>query len=214
MVKFSFHNAKINALAKHLGLRKNQVVSFDLPAGYSCPKANICKTFCNPVTGKMIRVGAVMCYAAKVECYAPSCRRMRWMNYTALKDNDKYGMMFELSNALPATTRIVRIHSSGDFFSKDYFTAWLDFTACRPEITFYGYTKILEYAIAEKPENFHLVYSYGSLDDGMHNSNVPTCYIQEYENQYPYPVVCGSHDASHEDYFAILNKQTFVLNIH
>jgi hypothetical protein len=55
-IKFSFNNSKIKSTAKVLksrGIVSNvkEVVCFDLPAGWTCPKANLCKSKVNPDTG-------------------------------------------------------------------------------------------------------------------------------------------------------------------
>jgi hypothetical protein len=46
-------------------------------------------------------------------------------------------------NSLPTDARLVRLHVSGDFFSDNYFLAWMDVAEVRPEILFYTYTKSL-----------------------------------------------------------------------
>ena len=218
MVKFSFGNMKLNAMAKNMGLKQAQVVSFDLPAGWTCPKANICKTFANKENGKMRKVGKIVCYASKAEGYSPSARRLRWYNFDALKACKTVSAMAELINgSLPEKVKIVRLHSSGDFFNKMYFMAWVMVARMNPEIVFFGYTKILNYAMAELPDNMRLQYSYGSMDDERMNALIArpaTCYIGEFEGQYPYKVVCGSKDKAHEDFIAIQNRESFVLSIH
>jgi hypothetical protein len=221
MLKYSIHNQKLNRLARYLGLHLNQVVSFDLPAGWTCSKADICKTFVYPKKGTMKKVGRIMCYAAKCECYAPSVRVMRWENFNILKTfkNDSILIANELEKNLPKTAKIVRIHSSGDFYSQAYFVGWIILALRRKDITFFGYTKHLDYCISELPPNMFLQYSHGSKDDKRAEKlekHIPTCYIAEYEGQYPstLPVVCDSHDTAHEDYFCILSKTNFVINLH
>lgn len=228
MVEFSYGNQKLRELARHLELPLKAVVGFDLPAGWTCPNADICKTKSDPVTGKITRYGAVMCYAAKVEAYAPPARRLRWRNFNALTAcPDSAAMADLIDESLPKTVKIVRIHSSGDFFSPAYFQAWRGVAYRHPEITFYGYTKILAYAMHKNSEldnffglpeldNFYLQYSHGSRDDcKVASDTVPTCYIEEYDKQYPeIQAVCGSHETSHQDYLAIIAKQSFKIKLH
>ena len=219
-IKFSSSNSKLNELAVHLKLPKNRVVAFDLPPGWTCPNADICKTFANRETGKMTHSGRITCYAAKIEAAFPAPRRLHWANFDHLKDLDRFAIRYELVNAMPNAS-ICRIHSSGDFFSQEYFEGWKLTAEYLNNVTFFGYTKILDYVLAEKPYNFKLQYSYGGKDDQRRDElevmgcKVPTAYIAESFDQYPgVKVVCGDHAHSHEDFFAILADETFVLNIH
>ena len=217
MLTFSTHNSKLKLLAKYLKLPQNQVVSFDIPAGWTCPKADICKTFTIRETGKQKRVGRVLCYASKAELYAPNCRIMRWRNFDQLRAcKGNHNKMFTLLlDSLPTNAKVVRIHSSGDFFSKSYFLAWAGLAVAFPDISFYGYTKILDYVISPLPDNFYLHYSYGSKDDKRWNPEIPTCFIKEREGQYPeYSVICNGEGTEHEDYFHILARKSFVIPAH
>jgi hypothetical protein len=220
MLKFSHANYKIKHLAKHLDLHYNQVASFDLPAGWTCSKAKICKSLASKETGHIKRIGKILCYASKAEAYSPSCRRMRWHNFDSLvtcgRSINKITAL--IAGSIDNKTEIVRIHSAGDFYSYEYFMAWNKIAILFPNITFYGYTKHLDYATWSLPDNMFLQYSYGSRDDNRRDvmgDSVPTCYIGEYDNQYQdIKVVCGSDDTSHEDYFAILNRESFVIKAH
>ena len=220
MLKFSSRNSKLNMLARFMGVSLSKVITFDIPAGFSCRKANICKTFSHKVTGKLQRVGRVLCYAAKQENYLPCVRNLRWNNYTQLLacGND-VNMLYEIiTSSLAKTTKVVRIHSSGDFYSKEYFQAWVFVARMNPNIKFYGYTKELDYVLAPKSDNFSLVYSFGGEDDtrflALPAFACPACFIEEYDNQYPnYRLICGK-GGEHEDFYAIQNNETFVLKIH
>jgi hypothetical protein len=126
-------------------------------------------------------------------------------------------MVSEIISSMPIKTKIVRIHSSGDFFSKEYFLAWCEVARINPNIIFFGYTKHLDFVIAERPNNFYLQYSFGSHDDSRLSDypNTPTCHVSEYNNQYPnLNTVCGSKDRSHEDYLAILEQKSFIIDMH
>jgi hypothetical protein len=66
----------------------------------------------------------------------------------------------------------VRIHASGDFYSPQYINKWLTIIELRPGIQFYAYTKSI--AMWERiqrlhtlPDNFRLIYSLGSSQDGL-----------------------------------------------
>jgi hypothetical protein len=216
MAKFSKANQKLAVLAQHLGMKKSEVVSFDLPAGFSCPAADICKTFANRQTGKMVKVGPITCYAAKAECQYPNTRFMRWYNLQMLADcgQDWSLMAYILETGLPKQAKIVRIHSSGDFFRPEYFRAWKAIASGHSEIVFFGYTKVMEYAIAEKSDNFHLQYSFGGRDDYLWNETIPTCFIEVSNGQYDVEQVCSTHEKAYEDYFYILGRKSFKIAVH
>ena len=60
----------------------------------------------------------------------------------------------------------VRIHDSGDFYSKEYLAKWLKIIRDNPELTFYAYTKRISMFKAIKdyiPENFIVIFSFGGI---------------------------------------------------
>ena len=224
MLGFSKGNSKMNVLAGHLNLKKTEVLSFDLPAGWTCAKAGICKGFAHKVTGILTQVGRVKCYAVKQENYLPTVRAFRWNNFNQLiacgKDTEKIVEL--ILSSIPKTAKIIRVHSSGDYYSKEYFMAWVRVAYLRPDITFFGYSKHLDYVTFEnKPSNFKLVYSFGSLDDNRYNEKynfetLPTCFIEEEFGQYNSDIrrVCAEHADGWQDYFQILAGESFVIPIH
>jgi hypothetical protein len=224
MLGFSKSNSKMNVLAKFLNFKKTAVLSFDIPAGWTCAKAGICKGFAHKTTGKLTQVGRVKCYAVKQENYLPTVRAFRWNNFNQLlacgKNTDK---MVELILAsIPKNAEIVRIHSSGDFYSQEYFMAWVRVAYMLPSVIFIAYSKHLDYVTFEnRSPNFSMVYSYGSKDDGRYNEkynghSLPTCFIEEFEGQYgdDFPRVCAEHSKGWQDYFQIICGESYVIPIH
>ena len=66
---------------------------FSLPAGYTCPFANICKSFASKdgtnfaSSGKKIKdSGDIRCYAASTEVAYPNVRSSRWKNFDLLQE--------------------------------------------------------------------------------------------------------------------------------
>jgi hypothetical protein len=62
----------------------------------------------------------------------------------------------------------VRVHDSGDFYSAEYFQAWLEIAASSPHVFFYAYTK--EVAMVKRfslPSNFVIIYSMGGKQDHL-----------------------------------------------
>ena len=71
---------------------------------------------------------------------------------------------------------VIRIHSSGEFLSYDYFTDWIEFAKNNPEIKFYCYTKRFNFieryleAGGVIPENFSINVSIWKKNyDNPHN---------------------------------------------
>lgn len=210
-LKFSSGNRKLHELAHELGLKKTQVVAFDLPAGHTCPAADICLSMANRQTGK-ITDGAnakFRCYAASGEAMFPSVRAMRWDNYTQIKEsNDVAGLILK---SIPARVKVIRVHSSGDFFNKAYFMAWVKVANARPDITIFGYTKVIQYVSAEKPANFKLVYSMGGKMDSIRTTE-PACHVVKSEINPPAPIACKVSPA--DDFNRILAGESFSLLLH
>lgn len=170
-VKFSNGNRKMNKLAKHLGLPKSGVYSFDLPAGHTCPMADICKTMADRNTGKVTKGenNQVFCYAVKAESPYPSVRKLRWGNFDAIKAliNDPESIAEKILESFPKNAKVVRVHSSGDFFHKNYFTAWQYVAMEKKDVEFFGYSKLLNFIlhVGKSLDNFNFAYSVGGKAD-------------------------------------------------
>jgi len=183
---FSTSNAKLDSR-----------LIFSLPAGYTCPSAGHCKTFADPVTGKITdlpndanTIGpSYRCYAAMSEAISPSCRKNRWHNFNTIKNllykidlNDKQDpqkTIDVISDTLSFNINhynyfneysLCRIHESGDFWSELYFKAWLKTAADNPHLKFYAYTKQLTFWINSQndiPNNMYLTASAGGNLDSL-----------------------------------------------
>jgi hypothetical protein len=65
---------------------------------------------------------------------------------------------------------IIRIHDSGDFYSKDYFTNWMNIADRCPDVLFYGYTKMVSLVKNYEewiPPNMKLCFSFGGREDKL-----------------------------------------------
>lgn len=154
---------------------KNDTVIFSLPSGYTCKFAKLCKSHCNRITGK-IEDGPdteFRCYAVTPEALFPTVRESRWNNLNLIKQAKTIiGMANLIESPLIAkkNIKLVRIHSSGDFFTQAYFDAWLLVAKENPNLIFYGYTKALPYWVKrlnQIPSNMKLVASYGGTHDNL-----------------------------------------------
>ena len=171
-------------------LQHLKVVYIGLPAGYTCPFADKCKTFAHrkgkefplqPGQEKRLKLkqqGDVRCFAASREAQYPNLRNLRWSNRELLKqfEGDLAGMTDLLLRSLDyyehtkKKIRIFRIHDSGDFYSQEYFDAWVAAAKQRSDILFYAYTTSLPYWVERKddlPKNFRLIASKGGKADDL-----------------------------------------------
>ena len=220
MLKFSFGNSKIILLAKYLNLPNKAVASFDLPAGFTCPAALLCQSYSNRETGKITDGKSLQfrCYAASSEGAFPSVRRLRWHNFDLLAKKSISQMIAEIEVSLPIMVKVIRIHSSGDYFSKNYFQAWRMVAVTHPEIMFFGYSKILEYvqhSISNPLPNFKLVYSIGGKYDNLLTDEIPSIRVvenKEIAHSLNLSVSCDIHPA--DDYDYIINGKSFAIALH
>ena len=210
------HNHKMRLLADLLGLNKTEVAGFDLPAGYTCPMANLCKSFANPNTGRIVDAKSSLfrCYAATIEAAFPNSRKAHWANYDLLRGKSVFEMTDIILDTITKKMKIIRIHTSGDFFSRDYFDAWRNAAYNRPEISFFAYSKILDYVKADKPDNFRMVYSMGGLQDDQRTIE-QACYVVDnpgVADKMGLPVACREHPA--DDYTFFIKKVSFAITLH
>lgn len=135
---------------------------FDLPAIESCLNCSACKS---------------TCYSVRAQQRFPNTRNWRAENYNLAKNDPLIlnCMLYQqLEKIDKKENQVVRIHSSGDFFSQSYINFWQAIIFSFDEINFYAYTKvneILDFSRMGKLKNFNLIPSfidghlnYGSLE--------------------------------------------------
>lgn len=171
-------------------LQHLKVVYIGLPAGYTCPFADKCKTFAHrkgkefPIQVgqekalKIKQTGDIRCFAASREAQYPNLRNLRWRNRDLLNEfkGDQQGMTDLLLRSLEyyehtkKKIRIFRIHDSGDFYSQEYFDSWVDVAKQRSDILFYAYTTSIPFWVERKddlPKNLRLIASAGGKADDL-----------------------------------------------
>lgn len=154
MVRFSNANVKIQALSQVESIQpylanKRKVYSFDLISGHSCPFAKDCLSKVVKIDGKSkIKDGPdtqFRCFSASQEVLFPALYNLRKANFDALKGQSVDSMVELIESAMPSNLGVCRLHVGGDFFSPNYFAAWLKIAANNPNRLFYAYTKSLSY---------------------------------------------------------------------
>jgi hypothetical protein len=125
---------------------------FAIPAVKTCPQAGLCKQFCYAQQGRYI---------------FPHVRNAAQRRYLAtMKPNFVEKMTAELQKIKPTH---LRIHSSGDFYSREYLDKWVAIARKFPKITFYAYTKSVSLikGYGKLPRNMRIVYSFGGKEDHL-----------------------------------------------
>jgi hypothetical protein len=151
-------------------MKKSSVLTFNfsLPAVSTCPGAGKCKLFC---------------FAYLEQIRYPSAKAYRERMYTlSLTPAFVQTVNQELAPLIKKAARAakhlaVRIHASGDFYSRAYFAKWVDVASANPEVTFYAYSKsvgMIKHFIKQTgalPSNLIIIYSLGGLQDRVIDVN-------------------------------------------
>ncbi len=112
-------------------------------------------------------------------------------------------------------TLYLRVHASGDYFSREYLRNWLDTARRHPDVIFYSYTKAvgwvkMEQAAGNVPDNFRFVFSIGSTQDILLEESDRVGAVFPVEAEVP----AGWFDGSHDDYWAAQPCGSVFLRYH
>jgi len=179
-------------LTQNSELRRDGVWNFTLPAWVVelpdgshfnvCPNAGACAKFCYArngtylfpkVRGKHLRNLELVRDDPKwVESVSEELSHKRFSPKHVRREIPGLPHIEHLSRAVQDWIEIggqaVRIHDSGDFFSREYLDGWIEIAERFPWILFYAYTKevaMLESAVL--PDNFLICYSMGGRQDHL-----------------------------------------------
>lgn len=146
-----------NWLSTNSKLKQSGILSWGIPAARS-------------QSGKLTCIGAKDCLEG---CYArqgfyvmPSVRKAQEERLTLSETPDfVHTIHYEIRRRNP---KVIRIHDSGDFYSREYLNKWLAIVAMNPEVTFYAYTKAIPlFTGVTLPSNFKVIFSEGGKYDWM-----------------------------------------------
>ena len=226
-------NVKTAHLKFQLGNNKlDDIITFSLPAGHSCPFAKDCRSCAIRNPRKRHDIGdkrkyiiqdgpetKFRCFTAIDEALRPAVRASRWHNFflllaTCCKGKSAVANLIEESLPLATWGKPTRIHVAGDFFNQTYFDAWLEIAKRHPKRIFYGYTKALPFWIKRLNQiqsNLRLAASRGGTHDWM---------IEKY-NLRSVTVVQSLQEAKdlrlpldHDDSLLYGSKKSFALLLH
>lgn len=165
LLKFGTSNVK---------LAGTSTATFSLPSGYTCPGAKECLSYFDREQHK-IKDGKntkFRCYAASLEATFPSVLASVDYNQRLLKEAGTVEAMAALiERSMPAKAwSNIRVHAHGDFYSANYFLAWMEAARRDPKRNFYAYTKSLPFWLRHVnmvPGNFVLNASFGGKFDHL-----------------------------------------------
>jgi hypothetical protein len=143
----------MNRLVKGNSKLDKSILIFDLLAGSE--NGGVCKSNC------------FKCYAIQAQEQYINTVLFRGINTILAKTN--IPILFNLVNTQIKKSKksVVRIHSSGDFFSQEYINMWDSIIQDNPTIKFYAYTKRIndfDFSNINSNDNFNLINSIVLLD--------------------------------------------------
>ena len=220
-------------------LRADKIWNWTLPAWYvriegkvvkTCPNAGVCAQLCYARNGTYLFANVKAAHLRNLnlvretpelfveminaELQKPRFKESGESRYEKLS---QFGKLVDDEWAVDWLKRggsAVRIHDSGDFFSRDYLNLWIRIAEANPLILFYAYTKEVEMLKqTELPVNFRIIYSKGGLQDEMIDDEV-----DRHADVFPDLVtleVAGYTDQEASDLLAVLletNKVGIVAN--
>jgi hypothetical protein len=209
---FGTTNKKLSYLA---------VTGFALPAGYTCPFADVClsKFPRHGKEGDLKDYGDMRCYAASTEARYRSVRERRWRNFDLVKRKSSEEIRDLILKSImqhektKRNIQILRIHESGDFFNQNYFDGWLQAIKRRPDIIFYAYTKAIPFWKARKnqiPPNFKLIASRGGKADDQIEDDFRQAIIVSGEEE----AIQKNLNIDVNEFLAIFGESDFALLLH
>jgi hypothetical protein len=145
---------KLKLLTSNSKLKKDGIFNFDIPAYKSstglitCPHARDCIANCYARQGTYVFSNVKAKHEANLQA--------------TLQDDFCENMIIEI---IESKADIIRIHSAGDFYNREYISKWLKIIDSLPHIKFYAYTKSFAmFTGMQLPENFKMIQSQGGIN--------------------------------------------------
>jgi hypothetical protein len=193
MAELLTQNSKLKKTSVANGIK---VMNFGIPAQSTCLWADKCKKYCYASKGAYIWSNVKPAFEAREKI--------------TRQDNFPELMIAEI---VKRKVQVVRIHDSGDFYSREYVNKWFKVMDSLPQVKFYAYTKSLPLFDGVKlPSNFILIYSEGGKrDDMIDASKHRHARIFKTEAEL---LAAGYANASNDDLIAIGNNPKIGLLSH
>jgi hypothetical protein len=176
-------------------LDKSGIGHFSLPAILTCPNAGTCKQGCYATQGRYL-------FPNVRDAYARNLKLSK--NIPAL--------IKTLSQELTGYSGRIRIHTSGDFYSRKYLQAWLEIIRAHPNVQFYAYTKMVSLLKSvELPSNFTVIFSEGGKEDSLIGETDRHARVFDSKDSL---LAAGYTDASQDDLLALGPEKKIGLVYH
>ena len=130
----------------------NKIYSFDLPAVVSCPNSDICFKTCYANKGTFLYGGN-------------NAKQSNTFNYTIALNDLKYLQKELIKEIIKKKIKVIRIHSSGDFFSKEYFLMWCNIAKHFKDLNIFTYSKAPQINNLKIPGNLNIINSFINIDN-------------------------------------------------
>ena len=157
LLKYS--NKKLNeikAYKKRTGFLKNtnsklgrKIYAFDLPAVVSCPDSSECFKDC---------------YANKGTFLWKSAKQSNTFNFAIALNDIKYLQAELIKEIEKKNIKFIRIHSSGDFYSKEYFLMWCNIAKHFKNLKIFTYSKAPQIDRKLIPSNLNIINSFIEIE--------------------------------------------------
>jgi hypothetical protein len=139
-------NGKLKKTSKALSLR---VFNFGIPAYKSasgkltCPMADECVKFCYAKKGAYVWSNVQPAFEKRYQL-SKTVEFIDAMNEEIKKKRPDY----------------VRVHDSGDYYSRSYLAKWITIAKDNPEVRFYSYTNMVDMMQkTDLPSNYDIIFS-------------------------------------------------------
>ncbi len=186
-----------NSKLKKTSLSNNaRVYNFGIPAQSTCLWAKSCIAYCYAKKGAYAWSNVKPAFERRLE---------------TTKTAEFIPMM--IGEILSKKATHIRIHDSGDFYSREYLHKWFKIMESLPHVQFYAYSKSLPLFTNERlPSNFTLIKSLGGkADDSIDLSKDRHARIFRSNTELE---LAGYINASDDDLKAISNNPKIGLVIH
>lgn len=183
---------KTNSLGKTL--------TFNLPAGKTCPAAGECKHFCYAKKGRFV-------FGAVKEAHLRNLALSKRPDFVKLAN-------FELARMRKRPV-CIRLHSSGDVYSQGYLNKLVKLASLNPDILFYLYTKSVHFDWSEwlNLPNTKTIHSMGGKYDDTFIDGTSVAMVVD-ASQIPLFNMDGWEDGSEDDAVAASGNAYIILRRH
>ena len=147
---------EIKEYKKRTGFLKNSnsklgrnIYAFDLPAVVSCPDSSECFKDC---------------YANKGSFIWKSAKQSNTFNFAIALNDIEYLQKELIKEIEKKKIKFIRIHSSGDLYSKEYFLMWCNIAKHFKDLKIFTYSKAPQIDKTLIPSNLNIINSFIEID--------------------------------------------------